>query len=154
MFLSQDYKREIVFIFVYKTFTFWNSDTCVSGGISLGKMIFPQKVSFVSDPPCTPSALTWKSISVANFGRSFYDQKWRFIRIDMMIWLVLKRTLKVFFIFVWKPNFIFLATKNALNGDLIIKSPFRAFLIARNIKLGFQTKMKKTLVCCSSFTIW
>ena len=57
MFLSQDYKREIVFIFVYKTFTFWNSDTCVSGGISLGKMIFPQKVSFVSDPPCTPSAL-------------------------------------------------------------------------------------------------
>ena len=75
--------------------TFWKSDTCVSGGISLGKMIFPQKVSFVSDPPCTPSALTWKSISVANFGRSFYDQKWRFIRIDMMIWLVLKRTLKV-----------------------------------------------------------
>ena len=47
---------------------------------------------------------------------------------------------RVFFILVWEANFNFFATKIALNGDLMIKSPFRAKLVAR--KLPKWTRLK------------
>ena len=45
-----------------------------------------------------------------------------------------------------KPNFKIFATNILLNGDLMIKSPFRGILVAKILKFASQTSVKKTLI--------
>ena len=54
-----------------------------------------------------------------------------------------KCVIRVFFTEVWEANFKIFATNIPLNGDLIIKSPFRGILVAKSLKFAAQTLWKR-----------